>query len=374
MEKYINIVSFNVPYPTSYGSIVDVYFQIKTLHECGVKIILHTFDYNGNPNKELEKYCIEIHYYKRESNLKAKISKLPFIVSSRKNNQLLTNLLKNNYPILFEGVHTCYYLDHSKLKTRLKLVRAHNIEHIYHSNVSQQTDSLFVKGYMYWESLRLKKFEQKLKFADYILPVSTTEAGYFHHRYNDEKIVLVPLFHKNERLEITKDYKSYILFYADLNTPWNKKTAQFLIEKIAKKDDRIPWIIAGLGPDESLYKAAAKVSNVEVRSNLGEDELKKLIQEASINLLITTQSSSVKMKLVDTLFYAHYCLANKRMVDGSGLDSLCIPINLNPELLLNKIREYLYKDFQESEIKERQSVLNRLYNNVSNAKKIIELL
>lgn len=376
MTQYLNVVSFNTPYPTnSFGSIVDVYYQIKSLHEAGVKIILHSFEYaDAKRNETLNQFCEEVYYYKRESNFKTKFSNLPFIVLSRKTNNLLTNLLKNNYPILFEGIHTCYYLGHSKLTDRLKLVRAHNIEHFYHKNVSRNTDSLIKKGYMYLESLRLKNFEHKIKYADYILPVSTTEAGYFHHRYNDEKIVLIPLFHKNSRVGITKEYKSYVLFHADFNAPWNKRIALQLIEKVAKKDERIPWIIAGISPDESLYKAASKVPNVQIKANLNPEELQKLIQEASINLLITTQSSSVKMKLIDTLYYSHYCLANKQMLDGSGLDSLCVRVTLKSNLLLKKIKEYLYKDFPETEIKERQNVLNRVYNNASNAQKIIDLL
>lgn len=375
MAQYLNVVSFNVPYPGSFGSIIDVYYQIKSLHEAGVKIILHSFQSGHNHRNEvLDKYCVEVHYYKRENSFKTKFSSLPFIVKSRQADNLLSNLLKNDYPILFEGIHTCYYLDNNMLKDRLKLVRAHNIEYVYHESVSRHTDSLFRKAYLYLESLRLKKFEQKLRYADYILPVSTTEAGYFHHRYEDDKIVLVPLFHKNNRMEITKEYKSYVLFYADFNAPWNRRIAFQLIDKVIKKDEKIPWIIAGISPDESLYKAAAKVPNVEIKSNLSQDELQKLIQEASINLLITTQSSSVKMKLVDTLYYAHYVLANKRMIDGSGLESLCVQVTLKYPLLLKKIREYLYKDFPDTEIKERQSVLNRMYNNANNAQKIIDLL
>lgn len=375
MKKHLNVVSFNVPYPNnSYGSIIDVYYQIRALHEAGVKIILHTFNHGNNENSDLDQYCEEVYYYEREHNLQLMFSELPFIVSSRRNKQLLTNLLKNDYPILFEGIHTCYYLDNHKLENRIKLVRAHNIEHVYHGSVSKNTASLPKKGYMYLESLRLKKFEQRLKHADYILPVSTTEAGYFHHRYSDDKIILVPLFHGNERVEIKKDYKSFVLFHADFNADWNRRIAFHLIDKVARLNERIPWVIAGMGADESLYRTAAKVPNVEIKSNLTHEELQKLIEEASINLLITTQSSSVKMKLIDTLYHAHYCLANKRMVDGSGLDSLIVPVTLKAPLLVNKIQEYLYKDFQETEIKERQSVLNRMYNNASNAQKIIDLI
>ncbi len=374
MEKYLNVVSFNIPFPASYGGVIDVFYKLEALHSCGVRIILHTFEYGRSHTEELNKYCEEVHYYKRLTGLNSQFTGLPYIVNSRKNKELLINLQKNNYPILFEGLHTCYYLDSPRLKNRLKLVRAHNIEHIYYRGLSRNSESLYLKAYMFFEAFRLKRFEKKLKFADYILPVSTTEAGYFHHVYGDEKTILVPLFHPNERVEITKNYKSYVLYHGDLSTPENIRAANYLIEKIAKNDPRIPWIIAGLNPDESIYKAAQKVENVEIKPNLSREELKKLIQDASINILITNQVSGVKLKLINALYGGHYCIANKKMLDGSGLESLCILAPNKPGKLLDKIREYLYKDFQETDIKERKNVLNRLYNNKTNAQKIADLL
>jgi glycosyltransferase involved in cell wall biosynthesis len=367
-------VSFNVPYPASYGGVIDIFYKLKALHECGVKIILHTFLRRRSQADELNDFCEEVHYYKRDVGMMSQLTLLPFIVCSRKHKDLFNNLQKNDYPILFEGLHTCYYLDHPRFRNRLKIVRMHNIEHVYYSGLSRNSDSLCRKVYMFIESLRLKRFEKRLKFADYILPVSTTEAGYFHHLYGDEKVVLVQLFHSNEQVEISKNYKSFVLFHGDLSTPENIKIAVMLIEKVIKKDPRIPWVMAGMNPDESIYKAAHEVSNVEIRPNLGKSDLLKLIKEASINVLVTNQTSGVKLKLINALFNGHYCIANKKMLDGSGLGSLCIRTLGKPGVLLEKIQEYLYKDFPETEIAERKSLLARLYNNRTNAQKIIDLL
>ncbi len=374
MGKHLNIVSFNIPFPASYGGVIDVFFKLKALHECGVKIILHTFEYGRAHTEELNKYCEEVHYYQRKTGFNSQLTKLPYIVNSRKSKKLLVNLLKNDYPILFEGLHTCSYLDHPKLQKRLKLVRAHNIEHVYYKGLFHNTDTLYKKLYMFVESQRLKFFERKLKYADYILPLSTTEAGYFHHKYGDEKTILVPLFHQNEQVEISKEYKSYVLYHGDLSTAENIRTAHFLMDKIIKKDDRIPWIIAGLNPDESIYKAAGKYKNLEIKPNLSNQEMRKLISDASINILFTNQTSGVKLKLINSLYRGHYCMANKKMLDGSGLDNLCIAVPDKPAKILECIKEYLYKDFPESEVKERKQVLSKMYDNHKNAKKIIDLL
>ena len=382
MNNYLNIISFNIPFPASYGGVIDVFFKLKALHESGVKIILHTFEYGRAYTEELNKYCEEVHYYQRKTGLKSQLSGLPYIVNSRKNKELLVNLLKNDYPILFEGLHTCYYLDYPELKNRLKLVRAHNIEHIYYKGLFHNIDvscknlhkNLHKKLYMLIESQRLKRFEKKLQCADYILPLSSTESEYFRQKYGAEKIVLVPLFHQNEQLEIESKCKPYALYHGDLSTPENIRTALFLIEKIVGKDEHIPWIIAGMNPDKSIYKAAEKYKNLEIKANLSDPEMKKLINEAAINILFTNQTSGVKLKLINSLYQGHYCLVNEKMLNGSGLDDLCVIVSDEPEKIPGCIKEYSLRDFPESEIEKRKQVLGELYDNQRNAEKIIELI
>ena len=53
----IHIISLNVPYPANYGGVIDVFYKIKSLHEAGVQIHLHCFDYGRGNQPELEKYC-----------------------------------------------------------------------------------------------------------------------------------------------------------------------------------------------------------------------------------------------------------------------------------------------------------------------------
>ena len=68
MNLNLNIVSFDVPYTPNYGGAIDVYYKLKALNKLGVKIILHTYEYGRGEQKELEKYCANIFYYKRTKN------------------------------------------------------------------------------------------------------------------------------------------------------------------------------------------------------------------------------------------------------------------------------------------------------------------
>ena len=132
-RKSIHIISFNIPFPANYGGVIDVFYKIKSLHQEGVHIILHAFEYGRAKAPELEKYCTQVYYYKRPVTIPKQISTLPFIVKTRDANELLFNLKKDNHPILFEGLHTCYFLDHPDLRDRKKYIRMHNVEWQYYA-------------------------------------------------------------------------------------------------------------------------------------------------------------------------------------------------------------------------------------------------
>ncbi len=122
--KAINIISFDVPFPANYGGVIDVYYKIKAFHTAGIKVHLHCFEYGRGEQLELNKYCETVSYYKRKTVATAFLSGLPYIVKSRVSKKLKTNLLSNNYPILFEGLHCCFLLNDNDLKSRFKIIHS----------------------------------------------------------------------------------------------------------------------------------------------------------------------------------------------------------------------------------------------------------
>ena len=128
----VHIVSFNVPYPADYGGVIDVFYKLKSLHSLGVKIYLHCFTYGRKEAIELEKYCEKVYYYQRKIGPFYLCNKLPYIVVTRNSKVLLHNLMGIQGPIIFEGLHSCYWIQHSNLRNHYKIVRTHNIEHEYY--------------------------------------------------------------------------------------------------------------------------------------------------------------------------------------------------------------------------------------------------
>lgn len=376
IEKHLNIISFNVPYPADYGGVIDVFYKLKSLSEAGTRIILHTFEYGRKQTQILEELCENVYYYPRKTGFFSQLSYLPYIVYSRKNPDLLQRLLQNEYPILFEGLHTCYYLDRPELKDRLKLVRIHNIEHNYYRGLAKNTSNLALKNYFKFEAQRLYIYQKQLQYADRLLCLSLTEKAYYEKKFGKEKVLYLPLFFQNierdwEKPEITKPY---ILYHGDLSNQENIRAAFYLIKDIAPLDKSINWIFAGRNPHNSLIQQGKQQKNIILIANPSSEEMSRLIREAHINLLFTNQVSGVKLKLVHALNEGNFCMANHLMINGSGLDDLCIILPESPEKTSGLICDYLSKNITVEELQKRKTRFETLYNNSNNAKTILNII
>ena len=146
-ETHLHIISFDVPWPPNYGGVIDIFYKIRALHARGVKVHLHCFHYGREATQELEELCYRIHLYPRMTGWKSALSLKPFIVMSRHSTLLIQNLLRDNYPILFEAIHSCYYLNDKRLSDRFRIYRESNIEHHYYFYLFKAEHLLFKKLY-----------------------------------------------------------------------------------------------------------------------------------------------------------------------------------------------------------------------------------
>jgi hypothetical protein len=244
----LNIVTLNVPFPPDYGGMIDTYYRIQALYDLGVRIHLHCFEYGRQHSKELESLCATTSYYPRKSGLLRQFSTLPYIVSSRKSKKLLDNLVRNDYPILFDGLHSTYYINHQAFRKRKKLVRLHNIEHKYYRDLATNESNPFRKAYFLVESGKLKRYEKVLGKADYVLPLSENDQKYFSSKYHNS-VFLAPFhpYYESKSLPGTGDY---IIYHGDLSVNENSAIAESLISNVFSK---IPFncVIAGKDPSKN---------------------------------------------------------------------------------------------------------------------------
>lgn len=369
MVKSINIVSFDVPFPANYGGAIDVFYKLKTLSELGVEIHLHCFEYGRQPSEELNKYCSTVTYYSRNKKLMDFFSKTPFIVKTRKHDQLLKDLKQNDFPILFEGLHTCAFLSHKDLSNRIKFVRAHNIEHEYYLELSKVEKGFLRKVFFKSEAKKLRNYEQVLKNADQILTLSDSDFKHFSSKFKN--VAELNVFHRNESMNLDANKENFILYHGNLSVGENINAANYLIEKVFSKLTH-KVIVAGLNPDQSIRNNVLKYENVKLHANPTDFEMKKLQMKSKVHVLYTEQPTGIKLKLIDSIFSNSICIVNSKMIKGTKLEKCCEIANTEIEFI-DKINSAM-PDENFERLETCRNVLEKEYSNKLNGQKLIKLL
>jgi len=370
---FIHIVAFDIPYPANYGGVIVIYYQLKALHARGVKIILHCFRYGGREEQqELLKYCHKVHYYSRPLGWWYQISLIPYIIRTRQSRLLRKKLQKDNYPILFEGMHTAGFMWRKRFRARQKIIRMHNVEWQYYENLFNLSVNKSWKERIYFfiESIKLQRTEPYvLLFADEIIALSTHDYNYY--RALKANTHLIPPFHANSAIKCPEGKGSYVLFHGKLSVPDNDRAAVWIIQEVFKFLN-IPLVIAGMDPSPQLLKLAAAYPHISLVANPTEREMDDLLKEAQINLLISFQLSGIKLKLINSLYNGRFCIANEAMVSGSGLESLCHVRN-SASGIRQTIEALINVPFEVARIRDRKEKLESTFSNSVNAEKMMAL-
>jgi hypothetical protein len=370
LGNQLHIVAFDIPFPANYGGVIDVFYRLKALQEQGIEITLHCFEYGDRLRRvELEKYCKQVYYYSRKKYFFQ--FWMPYIVSSRSDSMLLNNLCLNQAPILFEALHSCYFLDHPKLKKRIKLVRMHNIEHDYYALLAKAEKQLLKKAYYLFESAFLKRYEGVLSHANYILAISPKDQKNLTDRFK-EKVMLLPAFHGNETFSFKEGKGDFCFYHGKLSVAENHLAALYLINEIFSKTS-ISFKIAGDGASNELKKAVARNKNIELLEGLNPEEINTLIQNAQINVLYTFQPTGIKLKLVNVLYQGRFILVNNPMVSETNLENAC-RVEDNPQLAIKAVEEIMNKGFSTTDGDERRKIVGEQFDNKKNALKICKLI
>ena len=106
-------------------------------------------------------------------------------------------------------------------------------------------------------------------------------------------------------------------------------------------------------------------------ANPSEEEMQDIISKAQVNILPAYNSTGVKLKLLNALYNGRHCLVNEEAVAHSGLEDLC-HVAFNSGSFKQHIRRLYALPFEATEIRSRQSLLSRYFDNDKNGKQLIE--
>lgn len=282
---------------------------------------------------------------------------------------LIENLQKDNFPILFEGLHTTFPLFSKKLNKRKVFVRAHNIEHDFYEGLGNSEENIFKRNFFFQEAKKLKNYEKILKKADGIITISPFEQLYFEKKYGT-KCNYIPAFFNNKiETQLTTSEK-FVFYHGNIAVSDNAKAASFLINVF--KNTEFTLKIASSFSNNSILEEIKKHNNITFIEILNQSTLTDFFEKAHIHILPTFQKTGIKLKLLNTLHQGRFVIANDLMVQDTGLETLCTIANTKDEILEN-VKILMEKEFLNSDRIKRFEIL-KSFSPETSSKKIVKLI
>jgi Glycosyl transferases group 1 len=370
MDMHLHVVAFNVPYPPKYGGVIDVFYKLKALHDLGVRITLHAFQYRESDPSGLNDICDEIFLYQRKLNPLKLLSIKPFIVNTRNNSEIFEQLKKDEDPILLDGFHCTTYLNRNELGERDIYVRNHNIEHDYYNGLAKAQRNIIRKIYHKSEAIKLKNHEKILSTATGLFAISPNDNEYLNKSYGRSH--LIPAFHPNDHLSIPKGIGDYAFYHGDLAVGENDFASQYLAQEVFNDIDK-KLIIAGNRPSSRLQAIVERFQNIEIVNSPSHSVMTDLIKGAQVHVLPTFQATGIKLKLLTALFNGRWCVVSPEMVNETGLESCC-KIAGTPDQMKREIIDLFEREISDDIIVEREKILSKNFSNRANAQKIVDTI
>ncbi len=355
-ELKIHLVSFDVPYPPDYGGVIDVYYKLKALQEIGIRVILHCFTYKRHASAELENLCDAVYYYERFPMRRAFFSRLPMIVASRMSETLLHRIAADDYPVLLEGLHTCGWLGSEQWNNKRVVVRMHNNEHAYYAHLAKEERSLWKRWYFSVESRRLAQMEDILSKATAIACIAIPEKVYYQHKYKNA--FYVGPFHGNDKVSTQPGKGDFVLYHGNLGINENNVAACYLVKEVFSATKH-PVVIAGNQPSQELLQLVRSYDHITIIPNPSQSAMQQLISDAQLHVLVTFQATGIKLKLIQALFNGRFVIANKPMIEDSGLEQYVIVANTAEEQR-KALEMYFNREMDAIEMQKRNNILQEL--------------
>ncbi len=364
----LHIICLKQPYPVQIGADYELFYKIKALHELGVQIKLHCFLKKDElPNKAIEQYCSETHFYTRTKKISFSI---PYIVNSRKNEALNQRLLQDDLPILIEGIHGTGICFNPLFEKRNIVIRAHNVEQLYYRGLYQSAPWGFKKLYYYLEANLLEKFERKIASKYQIACLSENDALHFRTTYKAKNAVAVPVFFE-AKYNPPLGQGSFCLYHGNLSVAENEEAVIWLIKNVFAKNNQ-SFVIAGRNPSKKLVDLSHQHINCCIAINPSDAELNDLISKAHINILPSINATGVKLKLLQALHLGRFCLTNLEGANGFTEKELFLQSN-DANGFIELIDKYINIPFSDTLKENRLQILEKNYATKTNALKLLSL-
>ena len=314
----IQIVSFDWPWPPTYGGIVDVFYRIDSLLDAGVAVDLHVVSGHtrpGDPPPAWDTPLLRVFPYARRG-WRSALGARPYIVASRDVPRLLPSLAAGPPVILYEGVHATSTLAHPRLGRHDQWVRVHNREADYYRQLADTDAPAGQRLYYREEARRLARYEPRvLAQADLLLPASAQDEPFCEALAPGR--VLGHRSYTSQRAVASRTGRGgYVLYHAAMHVADNARAAVTLADRVRALPD-VRLVVAGRQPPPALRDRLAAQANVELVADPDVAGMQDLIAGAHVIALHAEHRAGYKVKVVESLAQGRFVLANEDMVHGA---------------------------------------------------------
>jgi len=369
--KELHLISFNYPYPPSYGGIIDVYYKIKALSDLGIKIHLHCFVNNipESLDAEIKNITENVFFYRKKKNPFSYFSIVPFAAAMRNSNSLFENLMKIKAPVLFEGLQTTQIISQLKNKGFKLYLRHHNNETEYYKGLSSSEKNIFKKIIYKIESLKYSGYQKKV-LKEFETVFCLSEKEYNEVNSYSKNAELIHIFHGNRFVKILGKKGNYFFFHGDLSISDNKKALDETIN-LFKNLPQYQLVVASDRADNDIKKKISNIVNIDLVPIETTENLHRLFENAHANILLSYQNSGTKVKLFNALYNSRFVIINQNITDDHALMDLCL-FGSDMNQIRKLIIEAEKKDYNGNEY--RSEVLEKSYSDDAKAKKMAKII
>jgi hypothetical protein len=371
MPKHLHIVTSEIPNAMDNSQMLDAYFLIKSLHNQKINIHLHCLSNDKlEPTTQLSEICQSIEYYDRDL---AKISfklDLPYHVSTRSSNKLITRLNQDNFPIIFMGLATSYAVYDNYLSSdRKTAIRLSKNESAYFHQLSSLVPWRGKKLHYEVEAWRMNKYFKRMVSKKTTFFTSSKNLHTALNHRPDNPSQWVPLFTGMPPVFHQKDKGHFCLFHGRLSNEETAYAAFWLLEHVFNTLE-IPFVIAGSNPSTHLENAAHVRQHTCLVANPGDKEMQELIKKAQIVLSPTFIQAEGDDNLLQSLALGRHILINPKRSKVKEIKSLCHTAQ-SPEEFIEKTKQLFETEFTEEEKYGRQQLLNDRFKDQESLDKLL---
>lgn len=374
----ILVVSNDYPYPPTHGAAVDMWGRILALRQLGYVVDLAaTVRIAPRPSEiEVVRGVVDkLFLLERNRGLLSFVSSTPFQVRSRIG--LRNLILVDQYEgVLLESEHVASILQNPSLKASVKILRLHNDESKYFSELSRSSRKWRDRFFYNAEAAKFAGFSPGIKAQCDLLWFISDHERAEHVRVRPEDSCRAFFLPPDPGLAEMQPYHQAqghnTVFIGTLTLPNNIQGLEWYAERVHPSLSEIEgysFTIAGRTagkPLRSLDRLVDRHSNINFSAD--PEDLNHLYQGASVFINPILRGAGLKIKTIHALLAGLPVVTTSVGVEGTALvDGQHVMVADSPAAFIDAVRQLMNdRRFAEKLVRRAQSFLLRTYNQEHN--------